>query len=292
MPVAIGFIALIALGGTYLLARHVAADGGPRTGLWAGLLVVIVVAVSFAAQIVSIYYRPPIGWLIALALAAVGAVALFIRIGRDVQWRGSRVAAVVGMLVVADITLVLAMIALPFGSMLVPLFEASAQQMAEADGFDILLAPDETMFTEYKPITKLDADAGGGVQVQYEHFTLLERKADGPLDHTALGRVLASGVDPLVTGGPRITDDAAYTETTVDGRPALGVEYADRNAVEKQGMAHESVRVLAFERDGVEVRIFSHGWQRFDPDTGAYTQVDALSFDELLRIAASLARGE
>lgn len=287
MPAFVGVFAALALVGVYLLARYVAAGGGPRTGPWCGLLVLVVVVLSATALIVSIYYRMPTVWVVTLVTAAAAAVALLVRIGMDVRWQPSRAVATVAMLLVADAMLVFAMIALPPGQTLVPLFETSAQQMAEADGFGVLLAPGEQMFTEYKPITKID-ESGGGVQIQYERFTLLERAAKGPLDHAALRKALAAGVDPLTAGGARITDDATYAELEVDGRPALGVEYGDRNAVEKQGIGDESVRVLAFERDGVEVRIYSHGWMQYEPSNDTYTQVDALSLDELLRIAVSL----
>lgn len=279
-------VALAILAGAVALGRFVAKAGGPRTWLWCLLLGAVVAATLFVAQIVQILYRPTAPWLIALAAGLIAAVALFIRIGADVSWRGARVAALAGMVLVVIVALGFTAVAMPAGDLFVPLFEARAQQMAEAQGFQVLLAPDERLFTEYLPVTEAES-ADGGVQIEYERFTLLERAVDGSFGEEELHAVLAPGTEPLGPGSVRVEQDARYESAAVDGERALIATYADRTTAEKGLLGIEEVRVLASVREGVLVIVYSHGWMDYQPDE-TYTPVDALSSDELVRIAASL----
>lgn len=280
-------VALAILAGAAALGWFVVKAGGSRTWLWCLLLGVVIAATLFVAQIVQIQYAPTAVWSIALAAGLIAAVALFVRIGADVGWRGGRVTALAGMVFVVIVAFVFVAMAMPTGDLFVPLFEDRAQQMAEAQGFEVLLAPDEQLFTEYLPVTEITS-ADGGVQIQYERFTLVQRAVDGAPGEEELQAVLAPGTEPLGPGSVRVEQDARYETAFVDGELALIATYKDRSSAEKGSLGIEDVRVLAFARDGVLVIVFSHGWMEFEPADGSYTPVDALSADELVRIAESL----
>ncbi|MHB1137168.1 MAG: hypothetical protein ACYC1X_10315, partial [Coriobacteriia bacterium] len=252
MSAIFGVVALAILAGAVVLGWFVAKGGSPRTALWCVLLGVVTAATLFVAQIVQIYYQPPAVWLIALAVGLIAMVALFIRIGADVGWKGARIVALVGMVLVVLAALLFSAIALPTGNLFIPLFELRAQQMAEAQGFEVLLAPDEQMFTEYLPVTEITS-VDGGVQIQYERFTLVERAVEGGLGEEELHAVLAPGTEPLGPGSVRVEQDARYETTFVQGGLALIANYADRSTAEKGSLGIEEIRVLAFARDGVLV---------------------------------------
>ena len=279
-------VALVILAGAVALGWFVAKAGGPRTWLWCLLLGVVIAGSLFVAQIVQIQYRPTAVWLIALAAGLIAAVVLFILIGKDVGWKGGRITALVGMVLVVIAAFVFSAMAMPAGDLFVPLFEDRAQQMAEEQGFDLLLAPDEAMFTEYLPVEEVGS--GDGVQIQYERFTLAERAVDVPVDSIKLREFLGESVEPLGEGAPAIPGDAVYMEVAINGAPGLVAEYEDRSTAEKGSLGIEDVRVLAFARDGVLVTIYSHGWMEYEPSDDSYTPVDALSADELVKIAESL----
>ena len=283
-------VALVILAGAVALGWSVAKAGGPRTWLWCLLLGVVIAGSLFVAQIVQIQYRPTAVWLIALAAGLIAAVVLFILIGKDVGWKGGRIAALVGMVLVVIAAFVFSAMAMPAGDLFVPLFEDRAQQMAEEQGFELLLAPDEPMFTEYLPVEEVGS--GDGVQIQYERFTLAERAVDVPVDSIKLREFLGESVEPLGEGAPAIPGDAVYTEVAINGAPGLVAEYEDRSTAEKGSLGIEDVRVLAFARDGVLVTIYSHGWMEYEPSDDSYTPVDALSADELVKIAESLEPAE
>lgn len=279
-------VALVILAGAVALGWSVAKAGGSLTWLWCLLLGVIIGGTLFVAQIVQIQYRPTAVWLIALVVGLIAAVVLFILIGKDVGWKGGRIAALVGMGLVVIVAFVFSAMAMPTGDLFVPLFEERAQQMAKAQGFEVLLAPDEQLFTEYLPVEEVGS--GDGVQIQYERFTLVERAVDGALDHEGLREVLAEGTDPLSVGGPSVTGDAAYLDVVVSGTPGIVVEYKDRSTAEKGSLGIEDIRALALARDGVLVIVYSHDWMEYEPSDDSYTPVDALSAEELVRIAESL----
>ena len=195
---------------------------------------------------------------------------------------------VVGFLVATLVLSTLALMFLPMGGLLRPVFETAAGQIADENGFVLLLPPGEEFITEYNPVGEIE---GEGVSLEYRGFTIQERSAEGALDSDALRSILAEGTSPIGEGGPPITSSASYETFEVSGSPALGVEYDDSMAAEKQNLGVEKVRALVFERDGVEVRIYSHGWMEYEGGTGVeerYTPVDAMSFDDMLAIAGSL----
>lgn len=279
-------VALVILAGAAALGWLVAKGGRPRTGLLCVLLGLATAVTLFVAQIVQIQYRPTVPSLVALGAGLIAMMALFIAIGRDVGWKGARLAALAGMMAVVVVAFVFIAMAMPSGDLFVPLFESRAQQMAAEQGFGVLLARDEAMFTEYLPVTEMGP--GDGVQIQYERFTLVERAVDGAPSLDDLRTALAPGTEVLGPGSVRVEQDARYETTIVQGRPALTVEYKDRSTAEKTSFGIEDVRVLAFARDGVLVIVYSHGWMEYEPEGDIYTPVDALATDELVMIAESL----
>lgn len=279
-------VALVILAGAAALGWLVAKGGRPRTGLLCVLLGLATAVTLFVAQIVQIQYRPTVPSLVALGAGLIAMMALFIAIGRDVGWKGARLAALAGMMAVVVVAFVFIAMAMPSGDLFVPLFESRAQQMAAEQGFGALLARDEAMFTEYLPVTEMGP--GDGVQIQYERFTLVERAVDGAPSLDDLRTALAPGTEVLGPGSVRVEQDARYETTIVQGRPALTVEYKDRSTAEKTSFGIEDVRVLAFARDGVLVIVYSHGWMEYEPEGDIYTPVDALATDELVMIAESL----
>lgn len=283
-----GIFGLLALVVIVVLARILARSGGQRTMLWLILLALSVATGAFLSQFAFIYHRMPVGWIVILVLAAAVIVTLFVRVGRDLSWRAGRLGGVAGLLVVTLVLSTLVMMFMPMSEQLMPIFKTTAGQIAEDHGFTLLLPPDESFITEYNPITELK---GEGVSLEYAGFTLQERTAEGALDAGALRSILDEGTLPIGEGSPPVTDSATYEEFEVAGAPALGVEYEDTMAAEKQNLGLEAVRVLVFERDGVEVRIFSHGYMRYEGQESGeerYTPVDAMPFEDMLAIAESL----
>lgn len=282
-----GFIALLTLVGVVLLIRFIAGGGGPRTLLWAVLVVFAVIIAGMLLQIATIYYKVPFGWAVAVAAAILVVIALLVRIGMDVAWKAPRVLALVGLLVASLITLTIAMIGVPIGGLFVPMFEARAQQIVEEDGFVVLVAHDEKLSLDSMPIDQ--PEDKNGVTLWYERFTLLERKADGPLDYADLAKLVPVGKEPLGYDGPGIPADARYAEFRVSINPALGVEY-EATPLEKavSDPSTDLMRVLVFERDGVEVRIVSQGGMRYLGSGERYEPYEPLSFAELMDIAEAL----
>lgn len=275
-------VAVIAL--SLLLAR----GARPRAALWLALLAASVAIAAFLSQFAFIYHRMPVGWIVVLALSAAVVISLFVLVGRSLSWKAGRMIGVAGMLFVTLVLSAFVAMFMPGGERLEPIFKTSAAQIAEDHGFTLLVPPDEEFIADYNPVTELK---GEGVSLQYERFTLQERAADGPLGEEALRSLLAAGTLPIGEGSPPITDSAIYEVFEVAGSPAVGVEYEDLMTAEKKNLGVEMVRVLVFERDGAEVRIFSHGHMRYDGQENGqdrYTPVDAMPFEEMLRIAGSL----
>lgn len=289
-------IGLASLAGIVLLARYVAA-GGMRLGVPLALLVLAVVVTFSLTQIAGVYYRIPV--LVMLVLVALLAVVgwLFIEVGRGVAWHRTRLAALVGMLVAATALATLLAIAIPTGQMMVPLFETRAAQIAGASGFTALLAPDQEMPTDQgNPVAVIDA-AKRGVSITYKTFTLGEWKADGALTRDEMRAALAPGKDALQPGGLVVASGALYEELTVSGAPALGVEFQDAGVGAKgtPGGAKPLIRVLVFERDGVQVRLLSDSKMVFDGISGGqeiYSWQPALDFAGLATIGESLQPAE
>ncbi len=286
MSALLGVVALVMLVGAVALGWFVSKGGRPRTGLLCLLLGVVTVATLFLLQVAQILYRPSAVVMAALGAGLIAMVVLFISIGKDVDWKAVRVAALVGVVLVVMGTFLFGAIAMPTGDLFVPLLEARARQMAEDQGFDVLLAPEETMFTEYLPVTEVGS--GEGVQIQYERFTLTERVADVDPGEGGLREVLAPGAEPLGPGSVRVEPDADYDAVSVNGELGLIATYKDRSTAEKSSFGIEDIRVLAFVRDGVLVTVYSQGRMEYQPKDDIYTPVDALVADELVRVAETL----
>lgn len=288
MFIAVGIMVLVALAGIVLLVRFIAA-GDRRLMLWTALLALVTAIAAFLGQLASIYYKMPWGWVVVLGAALLVMTSLVWLVGTSVEWKARRVAAIVGLMLLSLVTLTFVMIAVPFGALLTPLFDARAQQMAEASGFDILLPADLDMNTdEGLPVGA--TNDGEGVSLGYKRFILTERRADGAVGYAELEELMAPGERPVGDIGPgsRIPEGAEYTELQVEGSPALGVSY--RAATEEKIddlLGTDSVSILAFERDGVLVVLYSQGYMEYQPDE-TYTKREALSFDELTEIGESL----
>lgn len=130
MSATFGVGALVILAGAVALGWFVTKGGRPRTRLWCILLGVATVITFGVLQVVQIYYRPPAVWLIGLAAAVLAAAALFIRIGKDVSWRGPRVVALVGMVLVVAAAFAFTSIAMPSGGLL----HSALRYQGAADG--------------------------------------------------------------------------------------------------------------------------------------------------------------
>ncbi|MRR12819.1 hypothetical protein EG835_10240 [bacterium] len=187
-------------------------------------------------------------------------------------------------------TLTFTLIAVPLGGLFMPLFEARAQQIAEANGFDALLPTDVEMNLDAGlPVD--ETERGDGLAIGYDRFTLAQRAATGALGYEYLEARVEPGQYPVGDIGPgsAIPQDAEYLELEVDAAPAIGVSYravTEEKADDLTGT--DSVNVLIFERDGVEVVLYSQGFMEYQSD-GSYQPRDPLPFDELIEIAETLA---
>jgi hypothetical protein len=221
-------------------------------------------------------------------------IALFVQTARDLSWKPLPMFGVVGVLVGALILTTMAMIALPSGGLMKPLFEIRAQQIAEEAGFDVLVPVGIEPETDFGLPVNAVGDVEG-VSLHYSWLTLVERAANGPLDYADLKALMPAGADPLGLedvnqgrGGSGVPEDAEYVELEVDGRPALGVAY--KSVTEEKpgpGAIPDPLNALIFESDGVEVRMLSQGGMDYQSD-GSYVQRPPLTFDELIELAESL----
>lgn len=288
MIIVIGAIAAAAFTGIVLLIRFI-SSGDTRTALWAVALVLATATAAVFAQIASIYYTMPIGWLVAIGVAMLVVVALVWRIGTDAEWKLPKVIALAAVMLLSMVALTFVAIAAPAGELLTPLFETRASQIAEANGFEPLL-PTEAELNTDAGLPVDDTADGEGLTIGYTRFVLVERAAEGPLDHDELTERARPGTRPVGDIGPgsEIPEDAQYTELQLGARPALGVSYkavTEENLDDVLGL--DEVRLLLFERDGVQVVLYSQGSMEYQSD-GSYTPRSPLSFDELVRIAESL----
>ena len=266
-----------------LLVRFLARSStrpGKRT-MW--LAIGLIGAVFLAAGIssyASIYYRIPPGWIAAVAVAWIGVLTLVILIAIDVRWKPTRLLAIAGLFAVAGIGYALLAMSVPSAGNVFP-FETAAKQIGEANGFVVVLPAGQKMDLGSKPIAPLDPDKG--LWVDYEGFSLEERKASG----ADLAKLVAVGSVPMVGGWP-IPSDATTSSPTVAGTTAYGVEYAIK---EKSGPATGSgggsrVTFLVLEKDGVDIRLFSEGYERLEG--GKWVTYPNLSIAELAKIAESM----
>lgn len=289
-------IALVALLGIALLLWFIGRGAGKLTVVWAVMLVLAAGIAVLVWLVSGIYYQMPPGWIVALASAVLVVIALVVMVGKSVAWKGTTVAAALGLVFFTFAITVLALIFFPLGTYFAPVFEVRGQQIAEEAGFTVLYAEGYDFKFDYNPIDALGGKPAEGLNIRYEGFELRERVSGEMLAMADLEEILASGEDPFDYGAP-IHSDATYEEFEVEGRPALGVEYAvdptgapgkPGGDTGKQGM----IRVLVFERDGVLVLLRSEGAMEYQGGFGEnerYDYVEAMTFDELVAVADSLA---
>jgi len=276
----------------FVVGRY--STSGDRSASWlaAGLSVAAMVALG-VANLASVNYTMPVGWIAALIGAAAAVVGLFWMTGRRVGWKRPAVLILVGLLLASVALFVVLAIAGLGGSAIQPLLRARAQQIATAQGFTALLPPDKEMdTTSGRPVDPLGPGPGGpprtGLWMAYESFRLEERKAEGALDEAALRGLVTSGAEPV--DGVTIPADASVSLLEVKGAPAIGVRLETSPigaGFEKSGVPDVPVTVLITTMGGTEVRLSSWGGEAWDSERGA-TRFDALSLDELVAIAESL----
>lgn len=237
-------------------------------------------------SIASVYYVMPVGWMVALGVAGLMVVILFVLIGTDVRWRLSRLLALVGVFIASSIAFgMIAMIGIG-GDAIRPIYAVRAQQIAEANGFAALMPRSHKLPTDFLPVEALPAP-NGGVSFSYDGFTLQERKAPKPMTEMDLWKLVAAGTAP--TGEATVAADAKITSLVVRGRPAVGVKFVYFPAGDYVSKSSgDTVTVLVLELDGVDVRFSSSGGEKRASD-GGWAPFEALSVDELARIAGTLA---
>lgn len=281
--IAVGIIGLVVL---VLLVRYLATRGTPRTLLWAVLLILGVLLTLIVLSAATVYYVMPVGWIVALVACGAGLIALVVLTGRSLTWKPLPVLATVALLAGAVVLGTVMLMFVP--SAPIGLLETRAQQIAEANGFTALLAPDEAMATwTGLPVNALP-EADPGLSVEYERFLLQQRKADGPLTAEDLEALVAPGATPI-SGLQPIPADVTTSEQTVQGNPAIVAEYVDvpPEALDKPDEEGEATTVLAFGLDGVEVILRSTTWYDCDP-VGECTENPPLTAENLVAIADTL----
>lgn len=276
-------IAFVAVAAVIFLVIFLARRGGPRTVLWSVLLILAVPVTLAVLSLALLYYEVPVWAWAAVGACAIGVITLFVLLGRSVQWRA--------LPVVASVALLLASVTLgAFALMIIPtaptaLLEARAAQIAEANGFTVLLPPGEQMQADYQPVNALP-EPDAGLSIEYEHFVLQQRKADGPLAATDLEALVAPGAS--IGDRQPIPEDVVTSALTVRDNPAITAEYVDvpPESTGKPGEG-ERTRLLAFGLEGVEVVLWSTTWFDCTSD-GECAEMPPLTVEELVAIADSL----
>ncbi len=290
MVILIVGISLVALAGAAALVYFIgkgSARGRTRTTCLAiGLAVAFAVFVALF-NVASVYYRMPVGWMIALGAAGVAVIALFVLVGMDVKWRASRVLAMVGLLVATGIALGAFAMAVPGGSWLQPIYATRAKQIAEANGFTAYLPTSRTLPTDVLPVDALESP-DAGLQLSYQDFWIRERKAPAATTDADLGKLVAPGVSPMGEDGPKVPAGATPTTYTVLGKPAVGIEYTYSPTGGPAGGSAKQMTsaVLVLQLDGTRVWMVSESGER--ESKGTWVPFENLSLDELVKIAATL----
>jgi hypothetical protein len=281
----IGGIALAALAGAVALSWFIARGtaGGARRGalLCAAFMVAVLVTVALAAY-VSVYYVKPVGWVVAVAASAAVAIALFVSLGRRVRWGAPRVLALVGLGLLS--TVLLGMLAMALTGLVDPPlpYTTRARQIAQANGFAVLMPRGEELQTDSLPVDSLPPP-DAGVSLAYEDFMLEERKvgsgaATGPLEER-----LRAAITEKAT-------EVTMTETTVRGAPAVAAEYLIAPPEGAKGGAFaprfQRETKLIFELGDVEVRLRSFSTER--ESEGDFVPVPGLTTTELAAVAEAL----
>lgn len=288
-------IALVALAAVVGLVWVISKAGSPRTALWAALLALSLALGMLLLSVASVYYKMPVGWIVALVAAAAVVGSLFVLVGKSVSWKAPRVLALVGLIAATVIAMTVVLITMPFGGLVLPIFEIRGQQIAENVGINALYASDYKLRMDYMPIDVI-GNPPEGLYIQYEDFDVQERKPDSEMAKADLEDILAAGKQPF-DFEMSIPPNATYTELEVSGRPALGVEFAEGAAggPPKSGEPlgkQSTIRIIVFGKDGVDVRIMSQGQLRYAGGSGrneTYDFVAPRTYDELVAIGESLA---
>lgn len=260
-------ISLLAVLLAVFLVAVLAKNGGRKAVGWAVLLVVAVPVTLVALSLALIFYDAPLWAWAAVGACAIGVGVLFVLLGRSVHWKARPVAAAAALLLIATVLGTAFLMAVPLAP--APLLEARAQQIAEANDFAALLAPDEALLSSSGlPVNALP-EPDGGLSVEYERFLLQERKADGPLTAEDLAALVAPGATPIRDRQP-LPDDVVTGSQTVHGNPAIGADYVDvpPEAADKPGEG-EHTTLLAFGSDRVEVILWSTTWYDCTPPGSA-----------------------
>ena len=279
-------IALVALVAVILLIVFLAGRGGPRTVLWAVLLTLATPVTLAVLSLALLYYEVPLWAWVAVGACAIGVIALFVLLGRSVQWKAAPVVAAVALLPVAVVLGTLVLMVIPTAP--TALLEVRAQQIAAANGFTAYLPPDEQMaVASGTPVNALP-EPDAALSIEYERFLLQQRKADAPLTAADLEALVAPGATPIGDRQP-LPDDVTTTEETVQGNPAIGAAYVDAppEAMDKSGEEGEPTTLLVFGLDGVEVILWSTTWYDCTPD-GKCTEMPPLTAEDMVAIADTL----
>jgi hypothetical protein len=281
----IGGIALAALAGAVALVRVIAkgTTGGATRGVVLAAAFVLAVLVTVAlASYVSVYYVKPLGWALAVAACVAVLIALFVTIGRGLRWEPLRVLALVGLALLSTVLLGAFAMALS-GVVKPPLpYTTRARQIAEANGFGLLMPPGEQLQTDSLPIDPLPAP-DAGVSLVYERFTLEERKVGSGSAKGALEDRLRAALTERAT-------EVTVTTTTVMGAPAVLAEYRVAPPEGAQGAAYapefQRETKLIVELGDVEVRLRSFSTER--ESGGEFVPFPSLTTAELAAIAETL----
>lgn len=282
---AIGAIALVALAGAVALVRFIAKGtmGGATRGVVLAVAFVLAVLVTDAlASYTSVYYVKPLGWVLAVAACGAVVIALFVTLGRGLRWEPLRVLALVGLGLVSMV--LFGALAMGLSGLVKPPlpYTTRARQIAEANGFGVLMPPGEQLQTDSLPIDPLPAP-DAGVSLVYERFTLEERKvgtgsAKGPLEERLRAALTEKATETTVT------------TATVLGVPAVYAEYRIAPPEGAQGGAYapkfQRETKLIFELGGVEVRLRSFSFER--ESGGEFVPFPSLTTSELAAIAKTL----
>ena len=270
--------AVLLAGVTVALVLAIGKNTGDARSRVLALAVSVVALTAFdiiITNLFSIYYTRPLWATALLAAGWIGLFAVIIVLTRAIRPYGGKVFLLGSLLLATLVCVVTFLISSPFGAP-VGLFMTRAGQIAEANGFTALVPADEELdVSAGLPVDGLPAPEAG-LRMDYERFTLQQRRADSPMSESDLKALVALGETPL--GMTAVTDDAEISVVSVNGRPAVTATFSSTppEASSKPGEARGTVTVLVTEIDGVEVRIESR------PGV-------PVSTDELVRIAESLA---
>jgi hypothetical protein len=262
------------------IARSSTRPGHRTMWLAIGLIGAVFVA-TIVSSYASIYYRIPPGWIVAAVVAWAGVVTLMVLIAIDVRWRPTRLLAIAGLFVAAMVGFALLGMSVPSAGSIFP-FETAAKQIGEANGFVVLLPSGQEMNLGSKPIAPLDPDKG--LWVDYEGFSLEERKASG----ADLAGLVAPGSVPTAGAWP-IPTDATTSSPMVGDATAYAVEYTvpeKEGAAPVAGAPGSRVSFLVVEKGGVDIRLFSESYEQLQD--GKWVTHPNLSMDELAKIAESM----